>query len=205
MARRRLTLEQRREELLEAADLLLHACGTALRVEDITTATGAAKGTFYTCFDTWDDLLVAVRDRRLATLEQRIAPLLDSTGPRHWPPLLPRLAQVLVTFIIDLGKLHDVLFHSTFHLRHPLPPEVEPATRFAALLRAGQAAGAYVDLDPEPTGALIFAMIHETADSIAAGTDYERAMRALTTALNRLVLKPNGASSCRSPAPDAPC
>ncbi|MBB4267997.1 TetR/AcrR family transcriptional regulator [Roseospira visakhapatnamensis] len=205
MARRRLTPSQRRDELLEAADLLLQACGTALRVEDITTAAGAAKGTFYTCFKTWDDLLVAVRDRRLAMLEQRLTPLLDPTASHDWPPLLPRVAEVLVAFILDLGKLHDVLFHSTFPLTHPLPPEAEPATRFAALLRAGQAAGAYVDLDPEPTGALIFAMIHETADTIAAGANYDRAMRALTTALNRLVLDPQGDLPCRGTAQDAPC
>lgn len=190
MVRRRLTPSQRREELLEAADRLLHARGAAVRVEDITTAAGAAKGTFYTCFETWDDLLVAVRERRLRAFEDRIAPVLDAAA---LPLRLPQLAEALVAFILDLGKLHDVLFHSAFAVAHPLPPEARPAARFGALLRAGQAAGAYAALDPEPTGALIFAMTHETADGIAGGADADRAMRALTTALNRLVLTPNGA------------
>ena len=192
MARRRLKPDQRREELLAVADALLHEHGTALRVEDITAAAGAAKGTFYTCFDTWDDLLVAVRKRRLAPLEDRVAPLLDPDSRQPWPARLPRLAEILVAFILDLGHLHEVLFHSTFPLNHPLPEDARPAARIGALLRAGQREGVYAGLDPEPTGALIFAMIHETADSIAAGADHERSLHALTTALNRLVLDPNG-------------
>lgn len=201
MARRRLTPSQRREELVEVADPLLRARGAALRVEDITTAAGAAKGTFYNCFETWNDLLVAVRERRLVALEQRIAPLLDPATPHDWRTLLPRLAEALIAFILDLGKLHEVLFHSPFHLSHPLPPAARPAARIGALLAAGQAASVYAPTDPEPTGALLFAMIHETADAIAAGADHDRAMRALTTALNRLVLTPiEGDSDVASPA-----
>ena len=188
--RRRLTPSQRRQELLEAADPLLQAHGAAVRVEDITAAAGAAKGTFYTCFETWDDLLVAVRERRVGTLLDDIAPLLDPARAHDWPTLMPRLAEALVGFILDLGKLHAVLFHSAFTITHPLPRADRPAAHIGALLRAGQAAGAYALLDPEPTGALIFAMIHETADGIVAGADRDRAMRTLTTALNRLVLAP---------------
>lgn len=188
MVRRRLTPGQRRTELLETADALLHAHGAALRVEDITAAAGAAKGTFYTCFENWDELLMAVRQRRLDTLERHIAPLLNPAAPVDWPHLLPRLAETLVGFILGLGGLHDVLFHSAFAVTHPLPPAARPAARIGALLRAGQAAGAFVPLDPEPTGALIFAMIHETADAVAAGADRDRVLRALATALNRLVL-----------------
>ena len=191
--RRRLSPSRRRQELLEAADRLLHARGAAVRVEDITAAAGAAKGTFYTCFKTWDDLLVAVRERRLGPLVDRITPLLNPVAPDHWPTVLPRLAEALVRFILDLGRLHEVLFHSAFAVTRPLPPADRPAPRIAALLHAGQAAGAFAPLDPEPTGALIFAMIHETADGIAAGADCGRAMQALTTALNRLVLIPDGA------------
>ncbi len=190
MTRRRLTPSQRRAELVDVADPLLRARGAALRVEDITTAAGAAKGTFYNCFETWEDLLVAVRERRLAALEQRIAPLLHPATPQAWRTLLPRLADALIAFILDLDKLHEVLFHSTFHVSHPLPPAARPAARIGALLEAGRAAGVYAPVDPEPTGALVFAMIHETADAIAAGADHDRSLRALTTALNRLVLIP---------------
>jgi len=201
MARRRLTSELRRQELLDTADALLPVHGTALRVEDITRAAGAAKGTFYTCFETWDDLLIAVRARRIEVLGQRIAPLLTPGVSTDWPTRLPRLAETLTDFILDLGKLHEVLFHSAFPLTHPLPAEREPAARFAALLRAGQAAGAYVALDPDPTGGLIFAMIHETADAIAAGMDRDRALRALSTALTRLVSPTEGGFHA-DPAPE---
>ena len=202
--RRRLTPSRRRQELLEAADPLLHAHGAALRVEDITSAAGAAKGTFYTCFETWDDLLVAVRERRLGALEHRIAPLLSPKTPCDWPTLLPRLAEALVAFILDLGKLHDLLFHSTLPMTHPPPPADRPAPRIGGLLRAGHAAGAYAPLDPEPTGALIFAMIHETADGIAAGADRDRAMRALAAALDRLVLAANRGGHVPSAAQTVP-
>ena len=64
--RRRLTPELRRQEILDAAVLLLREKGMATRVEDVTLAAGAAKGTFFTCFPSWDDLLEAVRAHHIA-------------------------------------------------------------------------------------------------------------------------------------------
>jgi AcrR family transcriptional regulator len=57
--RRRLEPEVRRQEVIEAAEKLLTVNG----VEDIVHEAGAAKGTFYLYFPTWDDLLEAIRGR----------------------------------------------------------------------------------------------------------------------------------------------
>ena len=66
--RRRLKPAVRRSELLDAALRVLRSKGPAkVRVEDVTRAAGAAKGTFYLYFSSWEDLLVAVREHLLST------------------------------------------------------------------------------------------------------------------------------------------
>ena len=66
--RRRLQPDERREELLKAAESLLRRGGT-VRVEDVVAEARAAKGTFYVYFATWDDLLMAVRARIFAAFQ----------------------------------------------------------------------------------------------------------------------------------------
>jgi len=185
--RRRLTPEARRLEILEAAEKLLRRDGTAVRVEDIVAEAGASKGTFFVCFATWDDMLDAVRARLGPEYAKRVPPVPDPAIPRDWTRVLPDLAAAVVDFVLSMDKLHEVLFHSAFTLARPLPPERKPAAHIAAVLRAGQAAGAFPALDNEAAANLIFAMIHETADAVAAGADRERMSGALDAMLRRAV------------------
>lgn len=181
--RRRLSPEARRQEILEAALRLLHDRGNEVRVEDITAEAGAAKGTFFAYFPTWHDLLEAVRAHHVAEFKARHG---EGEGAENWREVLPGLAARFIDFILELGGTHEVLFHSEFTLARPLPPQDRPAARIAAILRAGQAEGAYATLDPEAGGRLIFAMIHETADAIAAGADRVTALSALILSLHRM-------------------
>jgi len=185
--RRRLQPDARRLEIIEAAEKLLKRHGTAVRVEDVVTKAKAAKGTFYTYFATWDDLLDFIRERKIAEIEGAVAPILVFGPATDWHKVLPSLGVILIDFIVALGGLHDVLFHSAFTRNRPMPQHTRPAARLAAVLNAGMAAGAYAKLDPEPTGVLISALIHETADTIHAGADRERALSALNHMLHRLV------------------
>jgi AcrR family transcriptional regulator len=185
--RRRLKPNMRREEILAAAEKLLKRQGTAVRVEDVVAEAKAAKGTFYAYFATWDDLLVEIRKRKVAELEHVAAPLLAFGPATDWPKVLPALAAILIDFIVASGGLHDALFHSAFTRNRPEPAAARLAARFAAILNAGMEAGAYARLDPEPTGALISAIIHEAADQIIAGAERKRTLAALDEALHRLV------------------
>lgn len=185
--RRRLKPDARRLEILVAAEKLLKRHGTAVRVEDVVAEARAAKGTFYTYFATWDDLLEAIRARKIAELEAAAAPILAFGPATDWRKVLPALAVLLIDFITASGGLHEVLFHSAFTRNRPEPPHKRLAARLAQIVKAGMAAGAYAKLDPEPTGVLISAVIHETADAILACADRARALAALDHLLHRLV------------------
>jgi AcrR family transcriptional regulator len=185
--RRRLGTEIRREEIIAAAERLLRKGGAAVRVEDVVAEAGAAKGTFYTAFDNWDDLLEEIRTRKAAELENIVAPLLPDGPDSDWVGALSATATAFVDFVLALEGLHEVLFHSLFTRARPMPAERRPAARIAALLKAGQAAGRYGALDAEPAAALIFAMMHEAADAIAAGADRGRCLAALDRMLRRIV------------------
>lgn len=193
--RRRLDPASRRQEIFDAAVAELTARGMAVRVEDIVARAGAAKGTFYTCFATWDDLLEAIRSDLIATYFARHGHLLSVDSPAQWSRRLPELSEHFVAFLIEMGGLHDVLFHSAFTLNRPLPAERKPTTHIAALLEAGQKAGVYASMDSQMVANLIFALIHETADAIMAdgaqGQEGERERRldALKHTLNRITLK----------------
>lgn len=170
-----------------AAEKLLKKHGVAVRVEDVVAEAKAAKGTFYAYFATWDDLLAEIRRRKVAEVEKEAAPVLAVGPATDWRNVLPALAALLIDFIVASGGLHEALFHSAFTRNRPEPPEARLAARFAAILKAGMAKGAYAKLDPEPTGALISAIIHEAADQIIAGADRKRTEGALHEALHRLV------------------
>jgi AcrR family transcriptional regulator len=186
--RRRLKPDARRLEIITAAEKLLKRHGTAVRVEDVVAEARAAKGTFYAYFESWDDLLDTIRQRTVGELESQAAPLLAFGPATDWYKVLPSLAELLVDFITASQGLHDALFHSDFTRNRPMPPETRLAARIAQILRAGMAAGAYQKLDPEPTGQLISAVIHETADQILAGADRQRSFAALDHLLDRLVV-----------------
>lgn len=185
--RRRLKPDARRLEILVAAEKLLKRHGTAVRVEDVVAEARAAKGTFYTYFATWDDLLEAIRARKIAELEAAAAPILAFGPATDWRKVLPALAVLLIDFITASGGLHEALFHSAFTRNRPEPPQKRLAARLAEIVKAGMAAGAYAKLDAEPTGVLISAVIHETADAILAGADRARSLAALDHLLHRLV------------------
>jgi AcrR family transcriptional regulator len=185
----------RRLEILDAAEKLLRIHGPAVRVDDIMTEAQAAKGTFFTYFATWDDMLEAVRERTSIKLEAAVADLFEHSALTNWKDVLPRLAATFIDFVIEMGGLHQVLFHSAFTQTRPMPQERKPAARIASILRAGLKAGAYAPVDPDPTAGLIFSAIHETANAIIAGADRERSLAALDLLLHRILFTPDEPSS----------
>lgn len=179
MARRRLSPEARRLEVIEAAERLLSVEGAQVRVEDVGREAGAAKGTVYVYFATWEDLLEAIRARSFARFHARLPLPSEVDGPVDWPALMDRLAIAFVDFNLELGGLHDVLFHSDFARNRPIPAEEAPAAYLAAIIKAGQEAGSFAGVDPEPVARLLFAVAHEAADSVRGGADPARTLTAL--------------------------
>lgn len=184
--RRRLDPGARRLELIEAAERVLRRRGAVdTRVEDIVREAGAAKGTFYLYFQSWDDLLVAVRERIFAAFETGAAAASVPTSAAGWWVLTDAMAVGFVDFVLGLEGLHDAVFHGPFADRRPLAAEAGAEARIAAFIEAGTAAGVFRGLDPKPAARLLFALLHETADAIAEGEDRESALAMLMTLLHR--------------------
>ena len=183
--RRRLEPEVRRQEIIEAAERLLTRDGTSVRVEDVVREAGAAKGTFYLYFPTWDDLLEAIRGRLVAAFDATHPLQIEDGTHADWPQLLDWLAVAFVDAIVGMGGLHAVLWHTDFAQRRPMPPADNPINRLTAVIRAGQEAGAFAGIDAALAGRLLFAVIHETADALEGGEDRECALAAMRWILRR--------------------
>ncbi|MDZ4371678.1 MAG: TetR/AcrR family transcriptional regulator [Phenylobacterium sp.] len=181
--RRRLDPEARKLEIIEAAERLLHADGSRVRVEDVAREAGIAKGTFFLYFPTWDDLLETVRTRLVGDFDRRNPLPTEVDGPVDWPGLVEAQATAFVDFTLARRGFGDAVFHSDFAERRPLADN--GIARIAAVIRAGQEAEAFGPVDPEPTARLLFAAIHEAADTVAGGADRESVLAALRTLLRR--------------------
>jgi AcrR family transcriptional regulator len=183
--RRRLEPEVRRQEIIEAAEKLLTVNGPDVRVEDIVHEAGAAKGTFYLYFPTWDDLLEAIRGRLVVAFDSAHPLQIEARTKAEWPPLLDWLAVAFVDAIVAMDGLHTVLFHTDFAQRRPIGDADNPINRLTAVIRAGQEAGAFARVDLTLSARLLFSVIHETADALASGEDRERVLAAMRWILRK--------------------
>lgn len=181
--RRRLQPEARKQEILEAAVRLFNTRGGQVRVEDVTREAGVAKGTFFLYFPTWDDLLEAVRQRLITEFDAANPQPIEADGPIDWLSLVESQAAAFIDFTLSRQGLGDAIFHSDFAERRPLADN--GILRIAAVIRAGQEAGAFAPVDPDPTARLLFATIHETADAMARGADRDASLSALNHLLRR--------------------
>jgi AcrR family transcriptional regulator len=181
-ARRRLSPELRRAELLHAAEKVIRKLGHQARVEDVVEEAGAAKGTFFVYFPTWLDLVIALRARAFEQFDGQY-PLKTGKTP-DWTSITLRLAEGFVDFTVGMGKLHDVIFHGEIE-GEPEGAGGSAIARIAALIRAGQTAGQFGRLDPEPAARALFAMLHATADAVAAGAPRDKEVATLRLLIRR--------------------
>jgi AcrR family transcriptional regulator len=183
--RRRLEPDARREEILKAAERLLRrSAASEVRVEDIVREAGAAKGTFYLYFPSFEALLSALRERVFAEFDARYPLPADPGRVTDWLELVDALATGFVDYTLGLGGLHRALFHGSV----APSPSLRASARIVRLIEFGIAARAFAKLDPEPTARLVFAMLHEAVDTIEAGEDRALVLCALRTLLRRSLL-----------------
>lgn len=181
--RRRLHPEARKLEIVEAAERLLQANGGRTRVEDVVREAGIAKGTFFLYFPTWDDLLETIRQRLVAAFDTAYPLPTEVEGPVDWLQLVESQACAFIDFTLSRRGVGEAVFHSDFAERRPLADHA--IHRLAAVIRAGQEAEAFGPVDPEPTGRLLYAVIHEAADVVAGGGDRAAIEAALQYLLRR--------------------
>jgi AcrR family transcriptional regulator len=186
VGRRRLNPDQRRRELLEAAVRVLRQRGPAhCRVEDITAEAGTAKGNFYRYFPTWDDLLIAVRDYLMENYAQGVRQRVSADNGIDWWTVLEEETDRFLDFQLELGGLHDAVFHGPASRTQPIDATWSGATLAAALLTGGTTDGTFADIDIGPTARLFFYVLHGAADDIRAGADHDETRSAVLTVFRR--------------------
>jgi len=155
----------------EAGMDVLRTKGPAARVEDVTAAAGAAKGTFYVYFRTWGEFLKEVRDECNAMIGERCEEL--SKAYPDWRSLLFALSRLQVELVRELKGL-EIVFYPPLadQITDPRDANLERTIFF---LREAARAGA-IDLeDAERDGRLVYAMMLQTIQAVFAGDDEEEA------------------------------
>ncbi len=192
--RRRLTPDDRRAELVDAAIELLRGGGDEGNwVADVTRAAGAAKGTFYVYFPSWEAMLAVVR-RRL--VDEASAPIRDAlAGSAHvdWWEVLEAECERFVDVVTEFGRHHALIFHT------PLPPDPAGTPRtapalVAAALERGIAEGSFGSVDLEAAAAFLVAVIHAAADAVLAGGDRTRWIAACMALAHAYLVPPTPAA-----------
>lgn len=169
--RRRLRPDERRVELLEAALSVLRSLGPMnARVEDVTEAAGAAKGTFYLYFSSWDDLLVGVRAHILSKYVCEMQKRFTDEALADWWAAFEKECVHFIDFVEGLGELHKAIFHGPIADR-PLDSAISSQTIIAGILRTGIESGACRKVEIGAAAQLLFSVLHTTADSIAQTGD----------------------------------
>ncbi|HUR06114.1 MAG TPA: TetR/AcrR family transcriptional regulator [Nonomuraea sp.] len=168
-SRRRLSPEARRSELIDAAIRLLDSGQDVTNwVQAVTTEADAAKGTFYVYFSSWEEMLVAVRERVLRDYVDRFHRLAESTEPIDWQVTLDAECAAAIDTIARPGGLHDAAFHSNAALA-PVDEGLDITAAIAKALHRGMAEGAFRPVDPQIAATILFTVLHGAADAIAAG------------------------------------
>jgi AcrR family transcriptional regulator len=177
--------------LLEAAVRVLRERGpAACRVEDVTAGAGTAKGNFYRYFGTWDALLVAVRDHLLDTYRDDLVRRYTDAGHVDWWSGLDAEIDRFLEFQLDLGGLHEAIFHGAAARAEPSDPSRSAVSSVAWFIRAGIADGAFAAADVDVTAALLFALLHAAGDAVLSGMARDR-VRQTTLHLAHRMLRPD--------------
>lgn len=172
--RRRLTPDERRAELIDAAVRLLRSGREVSNwAQAVTTEADAAKGTFYLYFSSWDDMLVAVRDRVQQEYVTRYRELAESPERLDWWAVLDAECDAAIDFIAQPSGLHHAVFHSAAALA-PIDDDVDIIAAIARFLGRGIEEGAFRAVDTRAAAAFLFAVVHAAADAIAAGDAPDR-------------------------------
>jgi AcrR family transcriptional regulator len=200
--RRRLAPENRRAELIDAAVAVLRSeVDGGNWVEEVTRAAGAAKGTFYVYFSSWEDMLAVVRERLVDECSAPIEDALAADGPVDWWAVLEAQCGRFFDVVTEFARHHALIFHSALP-RDPAGTRQSAPALLAAAIERGIADGCFLPVDVEAASRLLLAAIHAAADAVLAGGERERWINAVT-ALARNYLAPAQPASSGGQLTDA--
>jgi AcrR family transcriptional regulator len=145
-------------------------------IDDIAAGAEVAKGTFYLYFASKDEMVAALREEFGTASCARIAAAVARCAPADWQGKLAAWAEAGVDSYLDRLRLHDALFHEAgLHRRRAGKGDNSIVRGLAALLAAGNAAGAWEVDDPRVTAMLLFHALHGAVDqAIAHHTEKQR-------------------------------
>ena len=187
--RRRLAPEDRRAELVDAAVAVLRAgVDEGNWVAEVTRAAGAAKGTFYLYFASWEEMLAVVRERLIDECDAPIWAALAAGDGVDWWAVLEDQCRRFVDLASEFGRHHALIFHGVLPHDPKGLPRSAPSLLAAAIER-GIAEGCFASVDVEVASQLLFAVVHAAADAVVDGGERERWVSACT-ALARRYLSP---------------
>jgi AcrR family transcriptional regulator len=150
----------RREELLAAGERVFRSRGIEkATIEQVTTAAGVSKGTFYLYFRSKNELVVALRRRFAANLSEAVSTQGRSDGLDDWLGLMHQHLEVAADAFVAQAPLHAALFHddtANEAAEEEVAWDEEIVESLAELLLAGSRAGAFVVDDPKLTAVALF-------------------------------------------------
>lgn len=191
--RRRLRPDARRVELLQAALRVLREKGPLdARVEDVTEAAGAAKGTFYLYFSSWDDLLIQIRGHLLSTYVSEMHKRFAAAVLSDWWTAFERECIHFIDFVVELGDLHKAIFHGPV-VDRSLDAAPSAEALLAGMLRTGIDSGACRTVEVDAAAPLLFSLLHTTADNVAQKGNREHYLAAMFDLLRAWLRTPASA------------
>jgi AcrR family transcriptional regulator len=171
---RRRAPDERRDQLLDAAEQVLTSRGLAsTTVADVAEAAGLAKGTMYLYFESKDALLAGLRTRYLARLAETVD-CESLSGPTPPPERLMRFVDGMFAWCETNRSLHHLLFHEAGFSEDDV--FIEPRRMLTDAIADGVAGGDFHDVDPAITadflvhglhGLLVRSLDQPSADRIA--------------------------------------
>jgi TetR/AcrR family transcriptional regulator, cholesterol catabolism regulator len=162
LARRRLTTEERRQQIVDAAAELFDKVGYSnASMEDIAAEVGVAKPTLYHYFPGKDALLLEIHEEFIDLLNRQHAERVAAElGPEQL--LLEVMADIL-----ELMRTHRGHVRVFFEHHRELPPAARAESRVkrdqyhqsvVEIFREGVARGVFKDIDPELAAKAMFGM-----------------------------------------------
>jgi AcrR family transcriptional regulator len=157
--------QQRREELMDAAQRLFLAQGVgSTTIDHITSGADIAKGTFYLHFSSKEDLLIALGERFANTHLTRIKAAIAAKSETDWAGRLATWAEASVAFYLDSIELHDMLFYESRSPTRAGQVDNIIIDHLSRLLEAGAVATAWSVDDPRFTAVFLFSGMHGIVD-----------------------------------------
>lgn len=163
----------RREELLAAAEALIEERGLGgLRVDDVVARAGVAKGTFYIYFSAKGDVIAALRERYVETMQAQHTAALATLAPDDHAGRLDRWLAEAIEGHVAHERLHDALFHHdlpSLAIKTGVAPANPQLDLLGEIMRAGAADGAFSVEDPRTAAALLYGAMHAAVDLLLGG------------------------------------